>query len=248
MMSGNNVLSPTSWIQRIKLPSFLSLLSLTIQSWQGVVLLLRLLGRRLLLLLLSELGHLGNVVLTIVQREVQFRKEGWGWGGWWGGESCSGCPSVAGEGLHRWGRGGRGRRGVEVKGDQVLEELLVSVQRVSSGSGPRGGSEERESWIIVQRVEGALLFLLVAVLLLQRQPAWDVLATRGQKQPTTTWKTPHLVVGVRVQQGRLHVHGGPGGVEDHVVCVLLHLLGVRWILGATNPPLSRARQPGHPGK
>lgn len=34
----------------------------------------------------------------------------------------------------------------------------------------------------------------------------------------------HLVVGVRVQQRRLHVDGGLGGVEDHVVHILLHQL------------------------
>lgn len=59
---------------------------------------------------------------------------------------------------------------------------------------------------------------------------------------------PHLVVAVRVQQGRLHVDGGPGGVEDHVVHVLLHHLRVSWILGPLNPPLTGARLSGQPGK
>lgn len=58
----------------------------------------------------------------------------------------------------------------------------------------------------------------------------------------------HLVVGVRVQKGRLHVYGGSGGVEDHVVHVLLHHPGVSWILGPLNPPLTGARQSGQPGK
>lgn len=57
----------------------------------------------------------------------------------------------------------------------------------------------------------------------------------------------HLVVGVRVVQGR-HVDGGSGGVEDHVVHVLLHHFGVSWILGLLNPPLTGARQSGQPGK
>jgi len=51
---------------------------------------------------------------------------------------------------------------------------MVSVQRVSSGSGAGGGGEGREGWVIIQRVEGALLLLLVAVLLLQRHTTRQV--------------------------------------------------------------------------
>lgn len=58
----------------------------------------------------------------------------------------------------------------------------------------------------------------------------------------------HLVVRVRVQQGRLHVDGGSGGVKDHVVHVLLQHLGVSWILGPLNPPLTGPRQSGQPRK
>ena len=58
----------------------------------------------------------------------------------------------------------------------------------------------------------------------------------------------HLVVGVWVQQGFLHVHGGTGGIQDHVVHKLLHHLRVGWFPGPLNPLLSGARQSGGPGK
>lgn len=55
----------------------------------------------------------------------------------------------------------------------------------------------------------------------------------------------HLAVGVRIQQGRLHVDRGPGGVEDHVVHVLLHHLRVSWVLGPLNPLQTGARLSGN---
>lgn len=152
--------------------STINLSSLTIQSWQCVVL--------LLLLLLLKLGHLGNVVLTVVQWEVQVREGRWG--GQRGGKSCC-CysPTMA---------GGGGRSVGEIQGHQVLEELPSSVPWVSSWSGARGGGEQREGWLVVQRVEGALLLILVAVLLLQwhKYNRCVVLKnSRGQCDSTTHW-------------------------------------------------------------
>lgn len=262
------IVCDNSYLQQLNLFSFClySLSFLTIQSWQGIVLLLCLFLRLLLLLLLlfAELGHLGNVVFAIVQWKFQLREKGgrWWWGGWRGGgrgqgESCSccDCPSVAGEGLHGWGRG-RGGRGGEVKGHQVVEKLPVSVQWASSGSGARGGGEERESWVIIQGVEGALLLLLVAILTLQDTIQYK-LATRGQNNSRKHQHQQHLsichlyfshlVVGVWVQQGRLHMDRGLRRVENHVVHVLLHHLRVSWSLGPLNPLLTGAWQSGWPG-
>lgn len=73
----------------------------------------------------------------------------------------------------------------------------------------------------------------------------------GEQEPTRSACKPpfaHLVVGVRVQQGRLHVDGGSGGIEDHVVHILLHHLRVSWILGPLGPPLAGARRSGGTGK
>lgn len=48
----------------------------------------------------------------------------------------------------------------------------------------------------------------------------------------------HLAVGVRIEQGRLHAGGGLGGVQDHVVHILLHRIRMGLVLRHLDPLLT----------